>query len=276
MKFIDYHIHPNYSIDAQPYSIDEYCKRAVELKMDEICFTTHIELDPKSINIEGFSIIENKKIPVLDDYWFNCYMDEISIAQGKYKNKLKIYSGFEINYDKNYEKNIKDYLEKHNVDYYLLGIHSIDNIFFEIDEYAKYIFEKYDFNEFFKKYFVSLENAVNSKIFNTVGHLDLYKKIGVKFYDKEVFNINKDIVEKFFKNLIKNDMLLEINTASFRKNFDEPYPSFKFLEIAKDTGLKYIITGSDAHKIDDLGFKIIETSKKLIKKFGFEIIGLSG
>ena len=42
----DYHVHPDYSIDASPVKIRDYCQKALELELREICFTTNVELDP--------------------------------------------------------------------------------------------------------------------------------------------------------------------------------------------------------------------------------------
>ena len=42
----DYHIHPDYSPDADRVKIIDYCHRALELNLEEICFTTHLEFGP--------------------------------------------------------------------------------------------------------------------------------------------------------------------------------------------------------------------------------------
>ena len=41
---MDYHIHSNYSADGE-MTLSEACLRAIELGIDEIAFTDHIDID---------------------------------------------------------------------------------------------------------------------------------------------------------------------------------------------------------------------------------------
>ncbi|HHX94976.1 MAG TPA: PHP domain-containing protein, partial [Clostridia bacterium] len=61
----DYHVHPDYSIDASPVKIRQYCRRALELGIVEICFTTHVELDPVRKEKDNFALLNGERIPVL-------------------------------------------------------------------------------------------------------------------------------------------------------------------------------------------------------------------
>ena len=45
MPMTDYHVHSDYSQDAEG-SIFDYCRRARELGLEEICLTPHFEIDP--------------------------------------------------------------------------------------------------------------------------------------------------------------------------------------------------------------------------------------
>jgi len=66
----DYHVHPDYSIDASPVKIREYCQKALELGLAEICFTTHIELDPVRREKDNFVNLNGEKVPVLNFIYF--------------------------------------------------------------------------------------------------------------------------------------------------------------------------------------------------------------
>ena len=61
---VDYHVHPDYSLDATG-TIDEYCDRALELGLKQICFTTHYDSDPFREKIDPFMRRQGKVIPAL-------------------------------------------------------------------------------------------------------------------------------------------------------------------------------------------------------------------
>ena len=77
---IDYHVHPDYSTDAQG-TIDEYCRKALEIGLDEICFTTHYEPDPYiKDTIDGHALVKGKLVP-MDSNWLDYYVADIERAK---------------------------------------------------------------------------------------------------------------------------------------------------------------------------------------------------
>ena len=46
--------------------IRQYCRRALELGIVEICFTTHVELDPVRKEKDNFALLNGERIPVLN------------------------------------------------------------------------------------------------------------------------------------------------------------------------------------------------------------------
>ncbi len=71
---IDYHIHPNYSPDAQG-TIADFCQKAMEIGLRELCFTTHYEPDPARAGKEWISVA-GERMPVESD-WIEFYFEEI-------------------------------------------------------------------------------------------------------------------------------------------------------------------------------------------------------
>ena len=69
----DYHVHPDYSIDASPVKIREYCQKALELELREICFTTHVELDPVRREKDNFINVNGERVSVFDFTWLDNY-----------------------------------------------------------------------------------------------------------------------------------------------------------------------------------------------------------
>ena len=77
----DYHVHPDYSIDASPVKIREYCQKALELDLREICFTTHIEMDPVRSEKDNYDNLIGEKVSVFNVIWLDSYFEEITLAQ---------------------------------------------------------------------------------------------------------------------------------------------------------------------------------------------------
>ncbi|MGE3300801.1 MAG: PHP-associated domain-containing protein, partial [Arcobacter sp.] len=65
----------------------------------------------------------------------------------------------------------------------------------------------------------------------------------------------------------KSNMILEINPVGLRKPINESYPSKQLLEMAYEMGID-ITFGSDAHNLEQIGFKYDEITT-LSKEIGF-------
>ena len=63
-------------------------------------------------------------------------------------------------------------------------------------------------------------------------------------------------------------MVLEINPAGLRKPINETYPSKQLLELVSEMGIK-ITFGSDAHNVEQIGFKYNDVVD-LAKEIGFK------
>ena len=98
--------------------------------------------------------------------------------------------------------------------------------------------------------------------FDIVGHLDLIKVF--KFLPKKDI---KSIALKSLKAIKNSNMVLEINSAGLRKPIGEQYPSKSLLELAYELDIP-ITFGSDAHSVDQVGFKYDEVLK-LVKDVGY-------
>jgi histidinol-phosphatase (PHP family) len=165
--------------------------------------------------------------------------------------------GYEVDFTPYVDKRV---LER-NVDYLIGSVHFLDNWGFDNPEFIKE-WNNRDVDDIYKEYFNKIESLAKSRFFNIVGHLDLIKVFGFK--PKK--NI-KDIAKNAIKEIKKSGMAVEINTAGLRKPVKEIYPSTELLEMIKDEGID-ITFSSDAHKVEDVGYKIDEAID-IAKKLGF-------
>ena len=92
----DGHIHSHYCPHGSNDSFESYIKKAIEEEIEEITFTEHMPM-PKGIVLEGASsdFLETSSpgIEEIDEYF-----KEANYYKEKYKNKIKINVGLEVDY----------------------------------------------------------------------------------------------------------------------------------------------------------------------------------
>ncbi len=109
MKKIDTHIHTRFSLDSEE-NPEHYILKALELGLDEICFTDHYD-----VAYPGADFTMN--IPE--------YMAHMTSLQKKYQNQLKIYIGIEMGLDPIHKDEIELLLKKYPFDFVIGSIHAI-------------------------------------------------------------------------------------------------------------------------------------------------------
>lgn len=124
--YLDYHIHPNYSIDAEDYSIYDYCHQAVTLGLNEICFTTHLEVNPVRRHLDWFVRVRGQRHPMEELSWLDHYFNEIQVARRQFGPQgLKIKVGLEVGYEPGYERSIEKVLNNFPFDFVLGSVHCL-------------------------------------------------------------------------------------------------------------------------------------------------------
>jgi len=264
---IDYHIHTYHSIDAEG-TINDYCERAIQLGLNEICITNHCELDPA--RNDSWIRFENNKQPMTKE-GLKTLEDDVMKAKEVYKKAgLIVKFGLEVGYYEGIEARLQEILHAVNFDFLLGSIHCLNHICIDSSKEHPLYFTHHTALELLSNYFFAIEKLITSKFFDSIGHIDVYKKYGLGFYGDQIQNFSKEIIKKIFKLMSEYDIALEINTAGLR-HVGEFYPSPTMMRCAQEQGLKFITIGSDSHKIADLG-KGIKEAIEYVKSFGFEAV----
>lgn len=221
----NYHSHTYRCGHASNYKDEEYVISAIDNNFKVIGFSDHAPFP----NIYHPFMRMN-----MND--FESYLKSIEKLQNKYKDKIKIYKGLEIEYIEDYEYFYKECFDKYKLDYLILGQHL---------KYSK------DFKPIF--YFDSNKNNKNGII---QYRDDLIKGIKSHYFSyvchPDLFLINIDKFDAFAKEISisicraakKENIPLEINLNGFINHRE--YPSIDFFKIAKSFGNKFIF-GIDAH-----------------------------
>jgi len=178
----DFHVHPNYSFDATHESIDDYCRRALDLGLSQICFTPHYTSLPIVIEKFGYVRKNGQKFPVTGD-WLSEYIEEARSADRKFSKKgLRVFSGLEIDYDNDIHDALKKRLTvEHKLDYMLGSVHIVhDGLDIMVPGDAGDIFGKMSINAFFDIYFANVEKIIDSGLFKCIAHLEGYRRFGTR------------------------------------------------------------------------------------------------
>lgn len=268
LRKTDYHVHPDYSIDAAPIKVREYCKQALHLGLEEICFTTHLELDPVRKEIDNFVMYRGKKQPVRQLDWLDGYFEEIHQAQEEFKSSgLKVKAGIEVGYDRGLEEEIEQIVSRYPFDFVMGAIHCIDHIAISSKKESPRYYETHTLQELQQDYFTLLEDAVKSGLFDCMAHVDLYQRYGFQHYGEELLHVHRGVAEPIFREMARRGMGLEINTSSRRRGIQQFHPFPDVIATAKEAGVTVFTVGSDAHSLEDLGSHI-EEALELLARYG--------
>ncbi len=239
----NYHTHMRFCNHAVG-DVRDYCLAAIKANLEELGMTDHAPIPLDFMNEDDYRrtwSYENMKLEQIDSY-----LAQINDSRLEFKDKLKIYSGFETEYLYGHD----DYYHmlRRKVNYLNLGIH-----FFNDNNGKLYdTYSEVDYNSL-EYYVKTIEDALETGLFNTLVHPDLFmydyhNKDGKREFDDAAINATKRIIEA----CIKNDIYVEINANGIKNDYDKDfmeflYPYIDFWRIAKDYPELKIIVGVDAH-----------------------------
>lgn len=256
MYLVDYHVHPNYSADAEDFSIDQYCQRALEIGLQEICFTTHFECDPKRKHIDWVVRFNNYLTPMEQWSWIDGYFREIEVAREKYGTSgLSLKTGVEVGYDLGLDRTIEKLLHAYPWDFVLGSVHCLNHIAISSSKESPTYFSGCCAQTVCDDYFAILREAIQTGLFHCIGHLDIYKRYGLKYFQQELYLAEQVHIKDALQAIAKQGMGIEINTSGIRKGSDF-LPSQDLVGLAKECGVQIFTVGSDAHRLGELGMGV--------------------
>jgi len=245
---VDLHNHTTLCNHASG-TTEEYILRAIELGIDVYGFSDHA---PMNYDPKYRMDISSKPL----------YEKEILDLKDKYKKDIEILLAYEVDYLDGY---LLDEILNAKVDYLIGSVHFLKNKNdmwgFDNPEFIG-VYESKDIDTIWREYFDAIEAMAKTNLFDIVGHLDLIKVF--KFLPKKDIRL---LAKNALIAIKKSNMALEINPAGLRKPIKETYPSRTLLELAYELDIN-ITFGSDAHAVDQVGFKYEEV-KSLAQDIGF-------
>lgn len=233
----NYHTH-NYRCNHAEGTVEEYILESIKEGFDEIGVSDHLPHPGKTID-NGYRM----KYAELSSYVRD--MDE---AIKKYGHKISIKKGMECEYFSDYGWIYEELVEKHKMDYLLLGVH-----FFPYKGQWLYVGEIEFTPEILEAYVDFVIESMKSGLFKCIAHPDLF---GISYlnWDEDAIKQSRRIL----KTAEALDMPLEVNVngmrrpkAKYNNGQRYQYPIRDFWELSKEYKVKRII-GIDAHNISDM------------------------
>jgi histidinol-phosphatase (PHP family) len=266
IELADFHIHPNYSVDATG-TIRQYCDRALEIGIRHICFTTHYDLNPKRGEKDPFWRINGQKIRITDDL-VAAYFNEIEKAKEYFSQYgLRIYRGLEIDYFDGVDREVERVRSRFPIDFVIGSVHCLDDVSISEKNEAPSYFNRKTLNQMADDYFELLRKSAQVPGFDCLAHLDYYVRYAREYYGDDIDHIELERYDEVFRAIIQNKKGIEINCSPFRYGIETFHPKPAVIERAIAAGIKIVSVGSDSHKPSQLGGGVRQ-AYSLLEKHG--------
>lgn len=215
---------------------EDYVLSAIENGFDEIGFSDHAPmLFPKTSGYySGFRMFPEDA---------EGYVSSINYLKNKYKGKIKIYLGFELEYYPELFKKELKYLKSFDIDYLILGQHYIKN---EYDNEGHYNALPTGDKTVLERYVSQCLEGLKTGEFTYLAHPDILNFTG----DEEIY---KQEMQRLCAGAKDLNIPLEYNFLGFEDG--RTYPRDDFWKIVAETGNDVII-GLDAHTPDFFAMKV--------------------
>lgn len=229
-----------------------------------------IELGYESIGFSGHSYTPFDPEPSMSEKGTEEYAAEIIRLKGKYRGKIEIYLGIEL-----------DIFSKKNdfpFDYVIGSAHylNMDGNYVTVDDtyaIAESITNEYfggDWLAYAEAYYATVKDVAEVTECDIVGHFDLVTKFNEnsKCFDENSERYRAAAIDAM-RHVMRRCNVFEVNTgAIYRKKRSTPYPAeFLLRELNKMGG--EIVFSSDSHDAEGLGFRF-EEAAETAKKCGFK------
>lgn len=256
-------------IEGYEPTIQNYMHEAPNKGITEITFTEHVDF---------YDGVKDSKLETIN---LNEYYNEY---QEREEGLLTTNYGIELGLRPECEDQIRGVVRNNKCDLIIGSQHITKgmDIAYDKDFYAKLPNSKlfYDYRKarairktilkYFEEVLTNIE--MYPDCFDVLGHLDYVSRYIIKYYNlPKTFVISptgyddykklKSVIEKIFKLLIKYEKALEINTSGLRYGLGTVHPNPELLQIYYNLGGRLITFGSDAHRLEHIGYGFDEAAR---------------
>lgn len=258
------HIHTPFCPHGTKDLLEEYVKKAIQEGFTEISFTEHAPLptgftDPTPLQDSAMKFEDLER-----------YFQEIEGLKEKYKEKIKINIGFEVDYIEGFEEETRAFLDTYGgrMDDSILSVHFLkyegqyDCVDYSPQHFEEMINRYGSAEKIYKNYFRTLLNSIHAELGRykpkRIGHITLVRKFQKRF--PAGYNDEGDII-KILEAIKEKNYELDYNGAGTAKPLcGESYPPLWAAKQAQSLGIP-LVYGSDAHQVKEFlqGYQIMFT-----------------
>ena len=248
----DYHLHSDFSGDSDTPG-ERMIEKALELGLQGICFTEHLDLDAPTVDGTDFS---------LDTA---AYFQKMQVLKEQYRGKLDICIGVELGIQSHVLDELTDYAAKWPFDFIIASQHYVNGS----DPYYPVYFEGREERRCYEEFFeVQLDNIRHFSSWQTLGHMDYVVRYGPTKNTQYSYEAYADHIDPILKHVIGNGKCLEVNTGGFKYGLGQPNPDTSVLRRYRELGGELITLGSDAHEPAHLSYDF-DRAAALLRELGF-------
>ncbi len=235
---IDYHVHNHFSSDSESET-RKLAEKAIELGIQEICLTNHVETFPPNGGKGSFDYKEaiNRFTEVKKD---------IEETQKEFPN-LPIKFGVELEYVEEWMDEMKRFVNDMDFDFMIGSVHEVENSLVSSSKYCHEFYKNNPESYTYTKYFEYLYRMVEWGQFSVVGHFDICKKGGINFYGPFEPKKYKDKIIPILKLMKEKGIGIELNASGLKYDCKEIFPHPDILKWCVEIGVQHYTIGSDGH-----------------------------
>ncbi len=271
----DYHVHSEFSDDSREY-MEAQIEKAIELGLDEICFTDHVDYGIKKDWEEGDIVWRGADLMSDDRMVRNPlanvnypeYFGKLLRMKETYRDRITVRRGLEFGIQSitvpQFEKLYQRWQDE--LDFVLLSMHQVDNLEFWTQDFQRGRSQQ-EYNEIYYKEIRKVMGMYDH--YNVLAHLDLiirYDKQGTYPFEKV-----EDLIAEILKLAIRKGKGIELNTSSWHYGLRDTQPSRRILKLYRDLGGRIITVGSDAHSTRYLADHL-DDAYQILKDLGYKEI----
>jgi len=264
MLRIDGHTHTQFCPHGSGDHVENMIERAIELGFEEYHITEHTPIPARFMNL-----LEPKK-ELLGDLTMpesevDRYIKEMLHMKQKYKNRINIKVGFEVDYLPTEVAWTKHFLQEYGkyCDTGILSVHYMEGlndwrcVDYKPEDVINELISKYgNLENYQKAYYDLVQQSVLADLGEykpqKIGHLTLVDK-----FQKVVGKTNSKVIDKQIYELLRlikeKNYCLDYNHAGlYKPQCGETYPPMNIVAQAQQLKIP-LIYGSDAHGASDIG-----------------------
>ena len=235
-----------------------YAAQAFERGIPEIALTDHLDFMPGAPAYEYADYPRRERL--------------IRDLQERWAGKVKIRFGVELTYETRYDAEIRGHLRTHSYDYVLGTCHAISDGPYARDRIDTFL-EGKTLAQAVAPYFAEVMGAIRSRLFDTIGHMDMVKLwLNPRFLPAD-FAAIPEAYEPLLLALVESGSALEVNSSGLRHRTGETYPGPWVVRRFRELGGQRVTIGSDAHLPNCFAFGL-EEACEIVAAAGFDRLTL--